>query len=190
MVLALGSTAEAASADAGAPSNPPRTPSRNGPRNAIGVYPLALLSPGFALEYERFVAPPRVSFASGIGFIRGAARGDYRSSTLTPSMELRLWLTGRGPFSTLADRAMVGAYFSLREEMGFTATTDEVRDRLAGRSVEFGSALSCGYRLTLGPMALTPSSGAAVLTQLDPSGRLTSTTTVVARFAAALGILF
>src|SRR5207249_9013748 len=75
IVLALGSTAGAASADAGAPSNPPRSPSRNGPRNAIAVYPLALLSPGFALEYERFVAPPRVSFASGIGFIRGAARG-------------------------------------------------------------------------------------------------------------------
>jgi hypothetical protein len=147
------------------------------------------MAPGFAFEYERFVKPRRWSFAMGFG-MKGAARGDYRSNTLTPTLELRYWLIGRGPFSELADRGMVGPYLSLREEVAFTATRDEVRNHLVGTSLEVIEVVSFGYRITVGPVAVTPSHGASVLTQIDPSGRLAPSTTVAARFALAVGVLF
>src|SRR5438105_1162485 len=101
-VLGLGACRQASADPLRAPGQPawPADLPRSGPRNAVAIYPLALTAPGFAIEYERFVAPRRWSFAAGIGG-KDAAHGDYRSFTLTPSLELRFWLIGRGPFAEL-----------------------------------------------------------------------------------------
>ena len=188
-LVALSSTARAEPARTKSkPAWPAGLPAA-GPRNAVSFYPFALAAPGMALEYERFVWPRRLSLATGLG-VKSAARGDYGAVTVAPSLELRVWLIGRGPFSELANRGMVGPYLSLREEVAFTTIEDRARDRLAGTAIQVVDVVSFGYRLTVGPVAFTPSHGAAVVTQLDPSRRLASSTTITVRLALAVGVLF
>ena len=163
--------------------------SRYGPRNAVALSLFSLFGPGIALEYESFAFPRRVSIASGLGY-RASAAGEYSSFTVTPSLELRYWLYGRSLWSNLGDRAMVGPFASLREDVSWTALTDTTRDRLAGTSVEFAETFALGYRFTVGPVAVTQSHGFTVATQLDPRGRLAETTYFAVKLAVTVGVMF
>jgi hypothetical protein len=168
-----------------------------GPRNSATLSFFSIFGPGLSLEYERY-APFRLrswrgmliplSVMSGLGF--RTTGGDYTTLTISTSLELRLWLTGRGPWSTLGEHAMVGPFVALREDASFTWVHDDTRDRLAGTAVELSETLSIGYRLTAWQLAFTPSLGFALTTQVDPGGRLAPITYPAAKFALTLGVLF
>ena len=105
-------------------------------------------------------------------------------------MELRLWVLGRAPWSTLGEHAMVGPFVALREDASWTSVHDDVLDRLAGTAVELSETLSIGYRVTAWRIAATPSLGFALTTQLDPRGRLAPITYPAAKLAITFGVLF
>jgi hypothetical protein len=160
-----------------------------GPRNAVAIHPFAFFAPGFAVEYERFALPRRLSVVSAFG-LRSSAGEDYSSLTISPGLELRCWLWGRSPWSDLADRAMVGPYVSIREDVSFTTLDDDVRDRLVGTTTEFAETLAFGWRFTVWRFAVTQSHGVTLITQVDPSGRLAPTTYPAAKLGLTLGYLF
>lgn len=161
----------------------------HGPRNALSVSFFSLFGPGLTLEYERFALPPRLSVVSAIGF-RSTGGDDFSTFTLTTSLEARCWLYGRGPFSRLGDRAMVGPFIAFREDVGWTSIHDEVRDRRVGGAIEIGETLFTGYRFTIWHVELTLAQGVTLTTQIDPRGRLAPTTFVAAKFAGTFGVLF
>ena len=160
-----------------------------GPRNAVSVSFFSLFGPGLTLEYERFALPPRLSVVSALGF-RKTGGEDFSTFTLTTSLEARFWLYGRGPFSRLGDRAMVGPFLAFREDVAWTSVHDEVADRRAGGAIEIAETLSAGYRFTIWRVELTLSQGVTLTTQLDPRSRLAPTTFVAAKLAGTFGVLF
>lgn len=85
---------------------------------------------------------------------------------------------------------MVGPFISLREDVSWTALTDEVRGRSAGTSVELAETIALGYRFTIGPVAVAQSHGFSVVTQLDPRGRLAETTYFAVKLAVTVGVMF
>src|SRR4051812_47572140 len=89
-----------------------------GPRNSATMNFFSVFGPGLALEYERYL-PPRFSVMTGLGF-RATGGASYSTLTLSTSLELRYWLSGRSLWSKLGDRAMVGPYFGLREDVSWT----------------------------------------------------------------------
>ncbi|MEO7327163.1 MAG: hypothetical protein ABI193_01205 [Minicystis sp.] len=148
----------------------------------------SFFGPGLTLEYERFVRPPWLSFVSGLGF-RRTGGADFTTSTLTPSLEARLWIGNLVPWRG-ADRYMTGLLLALREDVAWTQVEDETRGRLAGTAMELAETLSLGYRFVVWRVHATPLLGAAVTAQLDPRGRLAPITFVSGKLAITLGVLF
>jgi hypothetical protein len=138
-----------------------------GARNAISTQPLSLLARGAAVMYERFVAPPTVSVV-GLAGVRGAATGDYASTTFDAGVEARAWMLGRR-ISHCERGAMVGPYLGLRMDVGYTSLRDTITSRAAGTSVDFDPTFFIGYRFVLWRVVeLTPSLGAGA--RIDDDG--------------------
>jgi hypothetical protein len=184
------------SAAAEAAEAPPA--SAYGPLNSAAMSFFSVFGPGLSIEYERY-APFRIgagpgllvplSVMTGLGW-RATGGDSYSTFTLSTSVELRLWILGRGPWSTLGEHAMVGPLVALRGDASWTSVEDDVLDRLAGTSVEVSETLSIGYRLTAWRIAITPSLGFALTTQMDPRGRLAPITYPAAKLAITFGVLF
>jgi hypothetical protein len=158
------------------------------PRNGAHLSFFSLFGPGVALEYERAL-PPRFSFLSGLG-VRATGGDEYSTVALTTSLELRYWLYGKAPWTEYRGPAMVGPFLTLREDVSWTSVEDELRDRLAGTAVEVAETLGFGYRVTLGPVAVTQAHGFSLITQMDPRGRLAPTTYFALKLGVTLGVLF
>jgi hypothetical protein len=159
------------------------------PANAVSVPLLAVLDGGLAVQYERFVAPPRVSVATSLG---ARASGGHDFDTLEGSFgtEPRLWLIGKEPFSRFVGPAMVGPYLGFRLDVGITRVSQE--GRFCGSSVAIAEALLLGVRFVfVRHVELTPNFGIGVRTEFDPSGRLAAwTRPELVRFGLAAGVLF
>lgn len=178
--------------DGGTPAtSAPDTPRRRGnPRNALTVPLVALFNSGFALEYERFFAPPHFSLVTAAGLRSSGGRTlDVLEASF--GLEGRLWIWGKGPFSRYDGRAMVGPYLGLRFDYGASRVWTE-SGRGLGSAVRFGEALTFGVRLTVARhVHVTPSVGFGVRTEIDPSGRLAPLTSFEAlRMGLAVGALF
>jgi hypothetical protein len=180
-----GATAALAAAPVAAAAEPTR---EYGPRNSASLNFFSLFGPGLAVEYERFV-PRYASVASGLGF-RATGGSQYTTYTLTPSLELRVWVYGRAPWSELGKRAMVGPFLSIREDASWTSVHDDVQKKSAGTAVELSESLGFGYRVTLWRLAVTQTHAFAMTTQLDPRGRLAPTTYLSLKLGVNLGVMF
>ena len=163
--------------------------SETGPHNALSVHPFSLTAHGFALDYERFFAPPRFSLASSVG-LRSSSRGDYSSLASSVGIEPRFWLRGPKWSKQLGSQAMTGPYCSLRLDASWLMMSDTRRNEWVGGSEGFSLVGSFGWRFALGHFAITPSIGAGARTDLDASGRLSPWTRATFRFDWTLGWMF
>jgi hypothetical protein len=160
-----------------------------GPRNVISTQPLALAARGFALSYERFVGPPRFSVVGTAGF-RGAALGDYSSSTVNGGIEGRVWVRRDAGFGCSAP-AMSGPYFGLHLNTGVTTLTDRTTDSSVGSSLTFTSTIDFGWRwIAFRILEITPSLGWGYHTDVDPRGHLATTVRPALVVGLSVGWIF
>ena len=136
-----------------------------GPLNAISVRPLAFFNHGVSAQYERFVAPPRLSLALGPE-VRWGAHGDYSATTIGLGLEPRVWLDGRPVFGCLGARAMVGPFLGARVDVALTRVRDEVYDRSIGSLWSIAPAILVGARVNAWNVEITPSVGLGAQTEL------------------------
>ncbi len=148
-------------------------------KNAISYEPLAILSRGMVLQYERLVAPP-FSVVGGAG-VRWAARDDFWSQTLLLKLEARLWL--REP--------MRGPYFGFGTSTARTELENRRYDRSLGAIWQLQESARFGYRFVLFDFQeLTPSVGLNVIHDFDENGRLAPSTVVSLGANFSVGWLF
>jgi hypothetical protein len=176
-----------ASAPAAAADPPPSAPSA--PRNAISIALPSLLNSGIALEYERFVGPPRFSFVTGLG-IRSSGGRQFDVVESAYGVEGRLWLWGRAPFSRFSERAMIGPYVGARFDYGITRVSSG--GHVLGSGMRFAESLSIGVRVVIaGHVEITPSYGIGLRTEVDPRGRLAPWTRgEILRLGLTAGVMF
>ncbi len=158
-------------------------------QNSASFSFFSLFGPGITLEYERFVKEPSLSFVSGLGF-RATGGNDYETLTLTPSMEVHLWLSNVVPFLMGTTREMAGFLLAFREDVAFTKVENKLRNQLAGNAIEVAETLSVGYRFYVWRVHATPLLGGTVTTALDPSKRLAPHTFLSGKLAITFGVLF
>jgi len=185
---ALSTPARAAEeATEGPPTGPCDGP---GPRNDIAVEPFSFAARAIALQYERYVLPPRFSLVGGLG-LRGAALGDYSSTTYDGIVEWRYWFLGRRPFVACGRGAMAGPYVGFHFDTGYTTLRDRIEDRTVGSQITFTEILGVGYRGTLWRFfEITPSVGLAVVTETDPGGHFAAYTRLTLAFGLTAGWMF
>ena len=88
------------------------------PRNVFELQMMSLENHGLTFQYERLVAPPRISVLTALGF-RLSGGHDYDVVEMDYGVEGRLWLVGKAPFVTFSDRTMIGPYLGLRFDTGW-----------------------------------------------------------------------
>jgi hypothetical protein len=157
-------------------------------RNALSIYPLALFQSGFALQYERFAFPPRISVATSLGG-RSGVSGDYRGLTLGAGLTGRFWLLGRSPWSGLEGRQMIGPFAGLQID----ATTTRVKHasgRTIGAAVVFAESALLGWKIAFfRHLEITPALGLGLATEIDSSGFLPTWTRPQVHLALTAGTL-
>jgi hypothetical protein len=166
---------------------PPSYPAS--PKNAISIQLVSLLNSGVAIQYERFVGPPRVSLAGSVGY-RQSGGTDYDVVETTVGTEARIWFIGKDGFSHFADRGMVGPYIGLRVDLGLTRESES--GRTIGSSIGVAEALQLGARIAIAHrFEVTPSIGTGLRTEFDPKGRLAAwTRQEILRFGVTAGVMF
>jgi hypothetical protein len=159
------------------------------PKNVLSVQLMSLVNSGLAVQYERFLAPPRVSFVTGIGF-RSSGGPDIEVLETSFGAEGRVWLVGKAPFSKFEGPAMVGPYLGVRLDGGFTKVTDE--GHVLGTSYRISESLMLGVRFSFARrFEATPSMGFGLRTDIDPRGDLAPWTRLeLFRLGLTLGVMF
>ena len=156
-------------------------------RNAISFEPLAILSRGFLLQYERLFGD-RVSVLAGPG-VRFAARQDFASETLVLHTEGRYWFVRRELIS--GEPGMVGLYAGLAVDLGRTRLESLSLDRSLGAMWTLDESARMGYRfVAFGFQEITPSVGIHLVHEFDERGRLAATTDVTVGANLTVGWLF
>lgn len=164
---------------------------RKSPRHVVSLPLLSLAgAAGIGVQLEQKLAAPRWSVAVALA-ARGNAGGDYSSLATTVSAEARYWLRGRAIWSDLPAGSAVGWFAGARLDVTRVRTRDTIDDRALGASLGFAETLTLGYRFAVkGRVAITPSIGLGVKSEVDTSGRLPSWTRGDARIGLTLGWLF
>jgi hypothetical protein len=182
VVLTLCTLAIAGPASAGEPPRPV-------PENTLSLSLFALSSGGLAAQYERFVLPPRLSFATSLAVRRSGGR-DFDVLDTAFGAEGRFWLSGRAPFGAFAGPAMVGPYLSVRVDYGIVSVSDD--RHVLGATHTVAEAFTFGYRFSIaGVVHVTPSVGVGVRTELDPTGRLAPWTRAeLVRLGLSAGVMW
>jgi hypothetical protein len=155
--------------------------------NAISYEPLAILSRGFLIQYERLFGD-RVSAVLGPG-VRFAAREDFSSDTFVVHAEGRYWLTRRDLASRR--RGMVGPYLALTTDVGRTTVESLTEDRSLGAMWTLQESARFGYRFVIfGFQEISPSFGLDLVHEFDEDGRLAATTRFTISANLTVGWLF
>jgi hypothetical protein len=164
-------------------------PPRQNPKNAVSVPLVGILNGAWAIQYERFFAPPRISFATSIGF-RTSGGHDFDTFEGTFGAEGRFWLIGKEVFSKFDGPAMVGPYIGIRTDVGMTKVSQN--GHVLGTSMAISEALLIGVRLAfLRTIEITPNVGFGLRHEFDPSGRLAPwTRPELVRLGLNAGVLF
>jgi hypothetical protein len=172
----------------GAPAAPGETPSNQAPKqNAISFEPLAILSRGFLIQYERLFGD-RLSAVLGPG-IRLAAREDFSSETLVLHGEARYWVARRELISR--EPGMVGPLAALAVDFGRTSVRSLSQDRSLGAMLTLQESARFGYRFVIfGFQEITPSFGLNLVHEFDERGRLAATTRFTVSANLTVGWLF
>jgi hypothetical protein len=159
------------------------------PTNALSTPLVGILNGAFVVQYERFLAPPRVSLATSAGF-RTSGGHDFDTVEGTFGTEGRIWLVGKEPFSKFDGPAMVGPYIGLRLDFGLTKVSKD--GHVLGSSMAVSEAILLGVRLAVfRTIEITPNVGFGLRHEFDPSGRLAAwTRPEVFRFGVMAGVLF
>ena len=159
------------------------------PMNAASLLLPSLTNGGVAVQYERFVAPPRLSIATSMG-VRYSGGKDYDVIESGFGGECRVWFDGRAPFTHFTGRAMVGPYLGFRVDFGLTHET--YGGHVAGNAMRVAESVSLGYRFAVASrIEITPSLGAGLRTEIDPRGRLPAWTRgEILRMGVTAGVLF
>ncbi len=133
--------------------HPPELPA---PRNAVSLAVTSLFVGTWSVQYERLVHP-RVSALGGVAF-RTLAGGDYRSLHLAGSVEGRVWILEKSPWTPLAACRAGGPYTGLRADLSHTRLTAPSGTALSSWGVA-GTVL-VGYRLPIAcRVEVTPHAG-------------------------------
>jgi hypothetical protein len=160
---------------------------REAKRNAISFEPLAILSRGFLLQYERLFGD-RVSVLAGPG-VRFGARQDFASETLVLHTEGRYWFVRRELIS--GEPGMVGLYAGLAVDLGRTRVESLSLDRSLGAMWTLDESARMGYRfVAFGFQEITPSVGLHLVHEFDERGRLAATTDFTIGANLTVGWLF
>jgi hypothetical protein len=135
-------------------------------RHALSLHPLAFLQRGVELQYEHFVAPPRFSVATKLGYRDGASE-DFDATQLTSALEGRYWLDGR----KVRDMTRLFIYFRL--DASTTAVWNQRDGRSLGSTMTFAPVFGGGYRFVLFDwLEVTPTAGLGMAADVDARGRL------------------
>lgn len=130
----------------------------------------------------------RYSVAAALG-VRGAAAGDYSSTTVSAGGEVRRWLKRRAVWSSL--HGMVGWYLAGRLDLARTSEHDDTDDRDLGAHLAVAGSFLIGYRFApWRGLTITPSTGLSLRTEFDLEGRLSPWTQGGFVFALTAGWLF
>ena len=155
-------------------------------RNAISYKPLAILSRGMVVQYERLVAPFSIVAGSGL---RAAARDDFSSVTWLTHVEGRWWFLGEEPITDMP--GMGGLYLGVGLNVARTDLHSDSLDRSVGVNWTLEESLRFGYRFVLfGLQEITPSITGAAVHDFDEDGRLAPTTRPTIGFDLTAGWLF
>lgn len=169
----------AAMAEVPAGAEPPK-------RNAVSYKPLAILSRGMVVQYERLVEP--FSIVAGSGF-RAGARDDFSSVSWLTHVEGRWWFLGEEPITNVP--GMGGLYLGAGFDVARTELYSDSLDRSIGVNWTLEESLRFGYRFVLfGLQEITPSITAAAVHDFDEAGRLAPTTRPTFGFDLTVGWLF
>ena len=132
------------------------------PRNALSVPLVALFEHALALEYERHLAP-QGSLATSMAFRKSGGR-DFDVVSAGFGLEARYWLRARDAF-------VRGPHLGVRFELGVLQVADS--RHVLGETVRFGESVAIGWRFAPWDLvAITPSVGMGLRTEIDPRGRL------------------
>lgn len=157
------------------------------PRNAVSYEPLAILSRGFLIQYERLVTE-RIGVVVGPG-VRFAARQDFASETLVLHTEGRYWLVRRELISK--QHGMVGPFAALSVDLARTSLESLSLERSLGAMWTLQESLRFGYRFVIfGFQEITPSFGIGMVHEFDEDGRLAPTTRLALGANLTVGWLF
>jgi hypothetical protein len=171
---------EASAAEQDKPKRPPKP-------NAVSFEPLAILSRGFLLQYERLFGD-RWSALLGPG-VRFGAREDFESRTLVLHGEARYWLVRRELISK--DVGMVGPFAGAGLNFARTTVESRLLDRSLGSLLTFEETARAGYRfVAFGFQEITPSFGVGLSHEFDERGRLAPSTGIVVGLNLTVGWLF
>ncbi len=186
MLASLGWSSTGLAQDA-APPSPASEPAP--PKNVVSLQLMSLLNSGVAVQYERFLAPPRVSIVTGLG-LRGSGGPDIDVFESSFSTEGRVWLVGKAPFSRFAQPAMVGPYVGVRLDLGLTKVSQD--GQVLGTSYRISESLMLGVRFAFAHrFEVTPSMGFGLRTDIDPRGELAPWTRVeLFRLGVTAGVMF
>ncbi len=158
-----------------------------GKRNAIVHKPIALLSSGIAVEYERYLAE-RWSVLGGAG-ARRAAREDFDSYTLTLLSEGRFWLTRSDWASGYA--GMAGPYLAFAFDAGRTSVRYVPSDRHVGAMWKLEESFRFGNRFVIwGLQEVSVALALDVMHEFDEKGRLAPNTQLTIGADLTVGWVF
>jgi hypothetical protein len=158
-----------------------------GPENAVSYEPLAILSRGFLIQYERLVTD-RIGVVLGPG-VRFAAREDFASETLVVHTEGRYWLVRRELISR--ERGMVGPFAALSADLARTSLESLSLARSLGAMWTLQESVRFGYRFVIfGFQEIAPSFGLGMRHEFDEEGRLAATTRPTLGANLTVGWLF
>ena len=155
-------------------------------RNALSYKPLAILSRGMVVQYERCIEPMSIVAGSGL---RAAAGDDFSSVTWITHTEGRWWFLGEEPITDFP--GMAGLYLGL----GFNVIRTEVESHALDRTIGVGwtleESIRFGYRFMLFDLQeITPAITAALVHDFDEDGRLAPSTRPTVGFDLTTGWLF
>ncbi|MCB9561583.1 MAG: hypothetical protein H6708_14345 [Kofleriaceae bacterium] len=183
VVPAAAQPAEAPAAEATERATPP--PPRWGAALALP----SLTYGGLAVDVERDLPARGFSLVGG-AVIRAAATGDYGSTTLGASAEIRRWFKRRAIWTHQPRGAMIGWYLGGRLDVATMRLTDDAGARVGGQVTIAASVLG-GYRLApWRGLTVTPTLGLSHRVELDPDGRLPAWHRGAITFGVDLGWLF
>jgi hypothetical protein len=144
------------------------------PQGEVETQPLALVAKGMSVGYDRPISR-WWSLTGSIG-LRGAALGDYTSTTYDGAIEARYWKRA----------AMTGPYVGLHASAGRTSLEMSATGMGVGTAWGFEQRVDVGWRWTWGRLAITPSLG---LGMHEDVGGLAPAAHPVLGVGLALGLL-
>ena len=147
------------------------------PDNEVETQVLAFVARGAAVGYEHGLTP-KWSAEASLG-LRGAALGDYTSTTWTLGVEARWWYR----------TAMDGPYVGLHASAGRTSLAMSDGGDAIGHSWGFEQRVDFGWRFIIKKrLAITPSIGIGEHEDVDHA--FAAGAHPVGAFACAVGFLF